>query len=270
MSGSHTMNTDVKGHFLINHQCKRGPHPLITNVKRSYNDHIGHFFIYHQCKVSFLRRGSLAPDSYFKGSSIKNVERLFYRNLFLMTLLCILCSCCRYTSCKAFQNTLNEMSDYAGQHEVISENMSSQIMTELIRFVQELKQERKSVIVFVLMFCLSCCFVCCWILLLSMLSLTLIKQLNPVGPLQALFNEPVLCPFSQLVLDSCCVWGARSEPVRGTLEFRWKVKPWNRLCIEGSHSTFLEASVSHLGIAVVVAALWEKQLSSMKIHAGYS
>ncbi|XP_040180567.1 formin-binding protein 1 isoform X11 [Rana temporaria] len=50
----------------------------------------------------------------------------------------------KYTSCKAFQNTLNEMSDYAGQHEVISENMSSQIMTELIRFVQELKQERKS------------------------------------------------------------------------------------------------------------------------------
>ncbi|XP_072286003.1 formin-binding protein 1 isoform X11 [Pyxicephalus adspersus] len=50
----------------------------------------------------------------------------------------------KYTSCKAFQNTLNEMSDYAGQHEVISENMSSQIMAELTRFVQELKQERKS------------------------------------------------------------------------------------------------------------------------------
>ncbi|XP_018420257.1 PREDICTED: formin-binding protein 1 isoform X6 [Nanorana parkeri] len=50
----------------------------------------------------------------------------------------------KYTSCKAFQNTLNEMSDYAGQHELISENMSSQIMTELTRFVQEQKQERKS------------------------------------------------------------------------------------------------------------------------------
>lgn len=85
---------------------------------------------------------------------LKKVERLFYRNLFLTTLFCIVCSYCRYTSCKAFQNTLNEMSDYAGQHEVISENMSSQIMTELIRFVQELKQERKSVIF--LMLCLSC------------------------------------------------------------------------------------------------------------------
>ncbi|KAM9325806.1 formin-binding protein 1 [Gastrophryne carolinensis] len=50
----------------------------------------------------------------------------------------------KYTSCKAFQNTLNEMSDYAGQHEVISENMTSQIIVELARFVQEVKQERKS------------------------------------------------------------------------------------------------------------------------------
>ncbi|XP_075041309.1 formin-binding protein 1 isoform X12 [Mixophyes fleayi] len=50
----------------------------------------------------------------------------------------------KYTSCKAFQTTLNEMNDYAGQHEVISENMMSQIMVELTRCVQELKQERKS------------------------------------------------------------------------------------------------------------------------------
>ncbi|XP_063792756.1 formin-binding protein 1 isoform X2 [Pseudophryne corroboree] len=50
----------------------------------------------------------------------------------------------KYTSCKAFQNTLNEMNDYAGQHEVISENMTSQIMVDLTRCVQEFKQERKS------------------------------------------------------------------------------------------------------------------------------
>ncbi|XP_074916818.1 formin-binding protein 1 isoform X15 [Chelonoidis abingdonii] len=50
----------------------------------------------------------------------------------------------KYTSCKAFLATLNEMNDYAGQHEVISENMTSQITAELARFVQELKQERKS------------------------------------------------------------------------------------------------------------------------------
>uniref|UniRef100_A0A674K0X1 Formin binding protein 1 n=2 Tax=Terrapene triunguis TaxID=2587831 RepID=A0A674K0X1_9SAUR len=50
----------------------------------------------------------------------------------------------KYTSCKAFLATLNEMNDYAGQHEVISENMTFQITAELTRFVQELKQERKS------------------------------------------------------------------------------------------------------------------------------
>lgn len=51
----------------------------------------------------------------------------------------------RYTACKAFLSTLNEMNDYAGQHEVISENMTSQITVDLMRYVQELKQERKSV-----------------------------------------------------------------------------------------------------------------------------
>ncbi|XP_053773700.1 formin-binding protein 1 isoform X2 [Desmodus rotundus] len=50
----------------------------------------------------------------------------------------------RYTACKAFLSTLNEMNDYAGQHEVISENLTSQITAGLARYVQELKQERKS------------------------------------------------------------------------------------------------------------------------------
>uniref|UniRef100_A0ABM5F5R4 Formin-binding protein 1 isoform X18 n=1 Tax=Pogona vitticeps TaxID=103695 RepID=A0ABM5F5R4_9SAUR len=50
----------------------------------------------------------------------------------------------KYSSCRAFLATLNEMNDYAGQHEVISENMTSQITAELARYVQELKQERKS------------------------------------------------------------------------------------------------------------------------------
>ena len=52
---------------------------------------------------------------------------------------------CRYTACQAFLATLNEMNDYAGQHELISENMTSQMIVELVRYVQELKQERKSV-----------------------------------------------------------------------------------------------------------------------------
>ncbi|KAL4630026.1 formin-binding protein 1 isoform X6 [Arapaima gigas] len=50
----------------------------------------------------------------------------------------------KYTSCRAFLLTLNELNDYAGQHEVIAENLTSQIICELTRFVQELKAERKS------------------------------------------------------------------------------------------------------------------------------
>ncbi|XP_020145120.1 formin-binding protein 1 isoform X17 [Microcebus murinus] len=50
----------------------------------------------------------------------------------------------KYTSCKAFISTLNETNDYAGQHEVISENMTSHIIGDLARYIQELKQERKS------------------------------------------------------------------------------------------------------------------------------
>ncbi|XP_044308957.1 formin-binding protein 1 isoform X7 [Varanus komodoensis] len=50
----------------------------------------------------------------------------------------------KYSSCCAFLATLNEMNDYAGQHEVISENITAQITTALARYVQELKQERKA------------------------------------------------------------------------------------------------------------------------------
>ncbi|XP_062815006.1 formin-binding protein 1 isoform X16 [Anolis carolinensis] len=50
----------------------------------------------------------------------------------------------KFSSCRAFLSTLSEMNDYAGQHEVVSENMTSQITAELARYVQELKQERKA------------------------------------------------------------------------------------------------------------------------------
>ncbi|XP_019124628.1 formin-binding protein 1 isoform X7 [Larimichthys crocea] len=50
----------------------------------------------------------------------------------------------KYTFCRAFLSTLNELNDYAGQHEVIAENLTSQIITELSRYLQELKTERKS------------------------------------------------------------------------------------------------------------------------------
>ncbi|XP_044000462.1 formin-binding protein 1 isoform X4 [Gambusia affinis] len=50
----------------------------------------------------------------------------------------------KYTFCRAFFTTLNELNDYAGQHEVIAENLNSQIITELSRYLQELKTERKT------------------------------------------------------------------------------------------------------------------------------
>lgn len=50
----------------------------------------------------------------------------------------------KYTFCRAFFTTLNELNDYAGQHEVIAENLTSQIIAELTRYLQELKAERKS------------------------------------------------------------------------------------------------------------------------------
>ncbi|XP_059906455.1 formin-binding protein 1 homolog isoform X17 [Gadus macrocephalus] len=50
----------------------------------------------------------------------------------------------RYSSCRAFVSTLNELNDYAGQHEVISENLTANIVAELARYLQELKSERKS------------------------------------------------------------------------------------------------------------------------------
>uniref|UniRef100_A0A8C1NWA8 Formin binding protein 1b n=1 Tax=Cyprinus carpio TaxID=7962 RepID=A0A8C1NWA8_CYPCA len=51
----------------------------------------------------------------------------------------------KYTWCRAFHSTLNELNDYAGQHELIAENMMSQIIAELTRYTQEIKTERKAV-----------------------------------------------------------------------------------------------------------------------------
>ncbi|XP_056146281.1 formin-binding protein 1 isoform X9 [Lampris incognitus] len=50
----------------------------------------------------------------------------------------------KYTFCRAFLTNLNELNDYAGQHEVIAENLTSQIISELARYLQDLKTERKS------------------------------------------------------------------------------------------------------------------------------
>uniref|UniRef100_A0A674CF27 Formin binding protein 1a n=1 Tax=Salmo trutta TaxID=8032 RepID=A0A674CF27_SALTR len=50
----------------------------------------------------------------------------------------------KYTSCRAFLMTLNELNDYAGQHEVMAEDLTTHIICELTRYIQELKAERKS------------------------------------------------------------------------------------------------------------------------------
>ncbi|XP_075872381.1 formin-binding protein 1 isoform X22 [Nelusetta ayraudi] len=50
----------------------------------------------------------------------------------------------KYSFCRAFLVTLNELNDYAGQHEVIAENLTSQIISELSRYLQDLKTERKT------------------------------------------------------------------------------------------------------------------------------
>ncbi|KAG7460324.1 hypothetical protein MATL_G00220050 [Megalops atlanticus] len=51
---------------------------------------------------------------------------------------------CRFSSQQAFLDVLNEVNDYAGQREVIAENMIMSICLELTKYLQELKQERKT------------------------------------------------------------------------------------------------------------------------------
>lgn len=64
---------------------------------------------------------------------------------FVCFLSCLFLCFTRYTFCRSFLTTLNELNDYAGQHEVIAENLTSQIIAELTRYLQDLKTERKSV-----------------------------------------------------------------------------------------------------------------------------
>lgn len=53
--------------------------------------------------------------------------------------------CCRFTSCLSFYSILNELSDYAGQREVVAEEMAHKVYGELMGYSQELKAERKNV-----------------------------------------------------------------------------------------------------------------------------
>ncbi|XP_041863115.1 formin-binding protein 1-like isoform X4 [Melanotaenia boesemani] len=49
----------------------------------------------------------------------------------------------RFTSCLSFYSILNELNDYAGQREVVAEEMSQKVYGELMRYGQDLKAERK-------------------------------------------------------------------------------------------------------------------------------
>lgn len=51
----------------------------------------------------------------------------------------------RLSSYQAFLDILNEMNDYAGQRELIAENMMMSICIDLTKYLQELKLERKTV-----------------------------------------------------------------------------------------------------------------------------
>ncbi len=51
----------------------------------------------------------------------------------------------RFSNHQAFLDILNEMNDYAGQRELIAEDMMINICIELTKYLQELKQERKMV-----------------------------------------------------------------------------------------------------------------------------
>uniref|UniRef100_UPI0037E779AA cdc42-interacting protein 4 homolog isoform X4 n=1 Tax=Semicossyphus pulcher TaxID=241346 RepID=UPI0037E779AA len=51
---------------------------------------------------------------------------------------------CRLSNYQSFLDILNEMNDYAGQRELIAENMMMNICIDLTKYLQELKQERKT------------------------------------------------------------------------------------------------------------------------------
>lgn len=55
------------------------------------------------------------------------------------------CLLCRFTSCLSFYSVLNELNDYAGQREVVAEEMAHKVYGELMRYSQDLKAERKHV-----------------------------------------------------------------------------------------------------------------------------
>uniref|UniRef100_A0A0A9VVX5 Formin-binding protein 1-like protein n=1 Tax=Lygus hesperus TaxID=30085 RepID=A0A0A9VVX5_LYGHE len=52
----------------------------------------------------------------------------------------------QYSPCKAFKMVMNEVNDLAGQHEVIAENLQSEVIREVTSLVKEFKDERKKLL----------------------------------------------------------------------------------------------------------------------------
>ncbi|XP_068176858.1 cdc42-interacting protein 4 homolog isoform X2 [Antennarius striatus] len=51
---------------------------------------------------------------------------------------------CKFSNHASLQEILNELNDYAGQRELIAENMMMSICVDLTKYLQDLKQERKT------------------------------------------------------------------------------------------------------------------------------
>lgn len=67
------------------------------------------------------------------------------RSVLRAVLMLHMCLLCRFTSCLSFYSILNELNDYAGQREVVAEEMAHKVYGELMRYGQDLKAERKHV-----------------------------------------------------------------------------------------------------------------------------
>jgi len=65
---------------------------------------------------------------------------LYKSFIYLLTVVCV-----SFTYMKGFISMMNEMNDIAGQHEMIAENIATQILTDLSQLMLSLRQDRKRV-----------------------------------------------------------------------------------------------------------------------------
>ena len=75
----------------------------------------------------------------------------FFSEFFVLCIIYTVDFVLRFTCTAGFSAMLNEMHDMAGQHEVVSENLTTSILRELNTLSIELKQERKKVTISCLM-----------------------------------------------------------------------------------------------------------------------